>query len=332
MSGGSALAALSIFKIFQVTNSFQPRKKHDGHGFYKTCLQPNYWLFGLSTRAELEEYFGGSLRDIFSDESFFVDSDGEDEDIEHIGSERESENDKAKDGNGAVASFPDHVGNEASGAVCDSVLSAAVSGTQPSQPTTVEDPTGAKVGTDGSSQLAPEEVHQHSSKNEPTELALNIATQVTEAQRLKDPDATPVGRGKSEKDSESPARSTAADQQIQNSDESVSRDLNTVAEIGLQQESGYLTSSGKAKSKQQEKDQEQLHLAALKDPQSVSSTTSPDSEILQHRDPPNNHPQKHFTGEMRGASRSSKVHPLASDSLVGPKSGKGKRSKFCTVV
>lgn len=337
VSGGSALAALSIFKIFQVSNSFQPRQKHDGHQFYKICLQPNYWLFGLSTRAELEEFFGGSLRDIFSDQSFFVDSD-EDENIKHVyesGSENdsESENDEAtvlKDGNEAVASSADRasVGNEASGAVGDSSSATAVSGTQPSQPANVEEPTGAKVGTDGLSRLAPEAVCQHSSENESTELALmSNGTHVTEAHRLKDSDATRVG--KSEKASEPPAQSTTADQQVpdDNSDEFFSPDLNTITEIGVQQEPENLTNPDNA-SKPQEGDQEQPRLAALMDPQSVPSTAH--SENLQPKDPPNTYPQNYGTGEVGGASV--KTRPLASDSLVDPKSGIGKKSRFCAVV
>lgn len=31
-------------------------KKYRGHTFYRFVLKPEYWLYGLSTRPELEEY------------------------------------------------------------------------------------------------------------------------------------------------------------------------------------------------------------------------------------------------------------------------------------
>ena len=56
MRGGSAVATLSVYRHIQEANSFQPKKKHRGHHFYRFVLLPAYWLYELSTRSELEEY------------------------------------------------------------------------------------------------------------------------------------------------------------------------------------------------------------------------------------------------------------------------------------
>ena len=60
VNGGCTLAALSTFEVFQDTKSFhlEKNKKYKAHPFYKFCVAPGYWLFGLSDKTELEEYWG----------------------------------------------------------------------------------------------------------------------------------------------------------------------------------------------------------------------------------------------------------------------------------
>ena len=104
MRGGSVVATISAYRHIQDANSFQPVTKWHDHQsdqeedswFYQFVLKTEYWLYGLTTRSELEEYYQrgySSVRIDFTSETslevflsykknptqFFVDSDEENE-------------------------------------------------------------------------------------------------------------------------------------------------------------------------------------------------------------------------------------------------------------
>lgn len=77
--GGCTVAALSIFDAFQAAQTFQVNKENKSHAFifYKIALQPEYWLYRLLTKTELEQELGWST--FIDSREYFVDSDVDEE-------------------------------------------------------------------------------------------------------------------------------------------------------------------------------------------------------------------------------------------------------------
>ena len=99
--GGCALATLSAFSelhlarsMITMKNPLMEKRKMHSHWFYKTVISKRYWLFQMSSKRELQEFF--TYCDITSDiwngpTNWLVDSDGESCDRE-----------ESKSGNGTV--------------------------------------------------------------------------------------------------------------------------------------------------------------------------------------------------------------------------------------